>query len=108
VARVRHVRVDLWFHQRSTLSSRTWCRKAYTSVSTVCSSALLGGLVDLDVLYDQIAGIETLGISVCLRILEETEQEFGGLDWPSSAGNTELLACIILSTLPKYRSASDR
>ena len=67
---------------------------AYTSVSTVCSSTLLGSLVDLDVLNDQVAGIKTLGIRVCLSVLEETEQELSGLDWPSSARDTESLACI--------------
>ena len=65
---------------------------AYTSVSTVCSSALLGGLVDLDVLDNQVAGIETLGVGVCLSVLEETEKELGGLDWPSGSGDTESLA----------------
>lgn len=84
------------------------CRYAYTSMSTVCSSALLGGLVDLDVLDDQVAGIKTLRICVCLCILEETEEKFGGFDWPSSSGNTKLLACDILSKLPKYPSSSDR
>jgi hypothetical protein len=70
---------------------------AYTSVSTVCSSALLGRLVDLDVLDDQVAGIKTLGIGVCLCVLEETEQELGGLDWPSSSGDAKRFACVILS-----------
>lgn len=71
------------------------CRYAYTTVSTICSSALLRGLVDLDVLDDQVASIETLGICVRLCVLEETEQELGGLDWPSSSGYTECLACDI-------------
>lgn len=62
-------------------------------MSTVCSSALLGGLVDLDVLDDQVASIEALGICVCLGVLEETQKELGGLDWPSGARDTELLAC---------------
>ena len=62
-------------------------------MSTVCSSALLGGLVDLDVLNDQIAGIEALGICVCLCVLEEAKKEFGRLDWPPSSRDTELLAC---------------
>jgi len=61
-------------------------------VGTVCSATLLGGLVDLDVLDDKVAGIETLGIRVCLSVLEKTEQKLSGLYWPSSAGNTELLA----------------
>ena len=66
-------------------------------MSTVCSSSLLGGLVDLDVLNDQVAGIETLGVGVCLSVLEETEKELGGLDWPSGSGDTECLACDIPS-----------
>jgi hypothetical protein len=49
----------------------------YTAVSTVCSAALLGCLVDLDVLNDQVAGVETLGICVCFGVLEETQQKFG-------------------------------
>lgn len=61
-------------------------------MGTVCPSSLLGGLVDLDVLDDQVAGVETLGISVGLGVLEETEKELGGLDGPSSLGDTELLA----------------
>lgn len=64
-------------------------------MSAVCSSTLLGGLVDLDVLDDQVAGIETLGICVCLGVLEETQKELSGLDWPSGARDTELLACKI-------------
>jgi hypothetical protein len=61
-------------------------------VSTVCSATLLGGLVDLDVLNDQVAGIKALGICVCLGVLEETKKELSRLDWPSGAGNTELFA----------------
>jgi hypothetical protein len=49
------------------------CRYAYTSVSTICSSALLRGLVDLDVLDDQVASIETFGVCVRLCVLEETK-----------------------------------
>ena len=64
----------------------------YTTVGTVSPPALLGGLVDLDVLDDQVAGIETLGIGVGLGVLEETEQVLSGLDGPSSLGDTELLA----------------
>jgi hypothetical protein len=61
-------------------------------VGTVCPSSLLGGLVDLDVLDNQGTGVETLGISVGLSVLEETEEELGGLDGPSSLGDTKLLA----------------
>jgi hypothetical protein len=70
--------------------------------------SLLGGLVDLDVLNDQVAGIETLGVGVCLSVLEETEKELGGLDWPSGSGDTELLACDIPSILPSPKTSSDQ
>ena len=65
----------------------------YTTVSTVCPAALLRGLVDLDVLDDQIASVKTLGIGVGLGVLQEVKQELGRLDGPPSLGNAELLAC---------------
>ena len=71
---------------------RNECRHSYTSVGTVCSSSLFGGLVNLDVLDDQVAGIETFSVGVCLSVLEETEKELSGLDWPSGSGDTESLA----------------
>lgn len=61
-------------------------------MGTVCAAALLGGLVDLDVLDDQVGGIETLGVGVGLGVLQETEEELGGLDGPTGARDTELLA----------------
>lgn len=73
VARVRHVRVD-------------------ATVGAVSASPLLGGLVDLDVLDDQVGGIETLGVGVGLGVLEETEQELSRLDGPAGLGDTERLA----------------
>lgn len=66
--------------------------KTYTTVGTVCPSALLRGLVDLDVLDNQGTGVEALGIGVGLSVLEETEEVLGGLDGPASPGDTELLA----------------
>jgi hypothetical protein len=65
----------------------------YTTVGTVSAPALLGGLVDLDVLDDQVGGVETLGVGVGLSVLEETEKNLGGLDGPAGLGNTERLAC---------------
>lgn len=73
MARVRHVGVD-------------------TTVSAVCASALLGGLVDLDVLDDEGGGVEALGIGVGLSVAEETEEVLGRLGGPAGAGDTELLA----------------
>lgn len=66
--------------------------ETYTTVGTVCAAALLGGLVDLDVLDDQVAGVETLGVGVGLGVLEEREEELGRLDGPAGLGDTELLA----------------
>ena len=61
-------------------------------MSTVCASALLWCLVDLDVLDNEVASVEALGIGVGLGVLEETEKELGRLNWPAGAGDTELLA----------------
>lgn len=64
----------------------------YTTVGTVCPAALLGGLVDLDVLDNQGTGVEALGIGVGLGVAEEAEKELGRLDGPAGLGDTELLA----------------
>lgn len=64
----------------------------YATVGTVCAAALLGGLVDLDVLDDQVAGVKTLGIGVGLGVLEQTEKELGRLHGPPGAGDTPGLA----------------
>ena len=61
-------------------------------MGTVCPPPLLRGLVDLDVLDNQVAGVEALGVGVGLSVLEETEEEVGRLDGPPGAGNAELLA----------------
>jgi len=63
-----------------------------TTVGTVCSAALLGCLVHLDALDNQVGSIETLGIGVGFGVLEQAEKELGGLDWVTRLGNTELLA----------------
>lgn len=61
-------------------------------MGTVCPPALLGGLVDLDVLDNQVTSVETLGVGVGLGVPEEVEEEVGGLDGPASLVGTELLA----------------
>lgn len=61
-------------------------------MGTVCSAALLGGLVDLNVLDDEGTSVETLGICVGLGVLEKVQQELSRLDGPAGPGNTELLA----------------
>jgi hypothetical protein len=65
----------------------------YSAVSTVSASPLLGSLVDLNVLDEEVAGIEAFGIGIGLGVLEQIEKELGGLDRPAGLGDTELLAC---------------
>ena len=65
----------------------------YATVGTVCAAALLGCLVDLDVLDDQVASVKTLGVGVGLGVLEETEEEFGRLDWMTGFRDAKVLAC---------------
>lgn len=62
-------------------------------MGTVSAPALLGGLVDLDVLDDQVAGVETLGVGVGLGVLKEREEVLRGLHRPPGTVGTELLAC---------------
>lgn len=73
MAGVRHVRVD-------------------ATVSAVCSAALLGGLVDLDVLDNQVGGVKALGVGVGFGVLEKSQQKLGRLDGVSGFGDTKLLA----------------
>lgn len=61
-------------------------------MSTVSAAAALGSLVDLDVLDDQVAGVETLGVGVGLGVLQEVNEELGGLDGPAGLADTKLLA----------------
>lgn len=61
-------------------------------MGTVRAPALLGGLVDLDVLDDEVAGVEALGVGVGLGVAEKAEEEVGRLDGPAGLGDTELLA----------------
>jgi hypothetical protein len=63
-------------------------------VGTVCPAALLGSLINLDMLDDEVAGIEALGISIGLSILEKADKELSRLHGPASAGDTPLLAYI--------------
>ena len=97
VARVGHVRVDLVECQLATLPfslSRLRILRVitYTTVSTVGASPSLGGLVDLDVLDNEVTGVETLGVGVGLSVLEEVGEERGGLDGPASLADAPLVA----------------
>lgn len=68
-------------------------------MSTVGTSAALGSLVNLNVLNDEVACVETLGVGVSLGVLEETEQLLSGLDGPAGSGDTESLAYTHISDL---------
>ena len=70
-------------------------------MGTVCAPALLGGLVDLDVLDDQVAGVEALGVGVGLGVAEEREKVLSRLYGPPGTGDTELLACWTSAELAK-------
>lgn len=61
-------------------------------MSAVGATALLGRLVDLDVLDDQVAGVEAFGVGVRFGILEQAEEELGGLFGPAGFGDAELFA----------------
>ena len=61
-------------------------------MSTVCAATLLRGLVDLDVLDNEVGGVETLGVGVGLGVLEEREKELSALGGPAGLGDTESLA----------------
>jgi len=90
VGGVRHVGVDLEALECTNGLSNFG---TYTTVGTVSTPALLGGLVDLDMLDDQVAGVEALGVGVGLGVLEEAEQDLSGLLGPAGAGDAESLAC---------------
>jgi hypothetical protein len=73
----------------------------YTTMGTVCASSLLWCLVDLDVLDDEVGCVEALGVGIRFGVLEETEEELSGLNWPAGTGDAHLLAWeFYMSVLP--------
>ena len=64
-------------------------------MSTVGTTALLGCLVNLDMLDNQVASVQAFGICVRFGVLEETEEELGGLFGPAGFGDAELFACAV-------------
>lgn len=61
-------------------------------MGSVCSSSLFWCLVDLDVLDDEVVGVQAFGIGVGLGVLEQANKEFGGFDWVSGFRNPKLFA----------------
>jgi hypothetical protein len=80
----------------------------YATVGTVCAAALLGGLVDLDVLDDQVGGVKTLGVGVGLGVLEEREKELSALHGPAGLGDTESFAFRLPNQYPHFDDANSR
>ena len=66
--------------------------RTHPAVGAVRTAALLRRLVDLDVLDDQVARVEALGVGVGFGVLEQREEVLGRLDGPAGAGDAELLA----------------
>ena len=56
----------------------------------ISATTLFGRLVHLDVLDDQTAGIEAFGVRICLCVLEQAEEEFGGFLGPAGFRDAEL------------------
>lgn len=54
------------------------------TVGTVRAAAGLGGLLDHNVADDKLLGLEALGLSVGLSVLEEGKEELDRLDGPST------------------------
>ena len=46
-------------------------------MGTVSSTTLLWSLVDLNMLDDQVAGVEAFGVGIGFCVFEEAEEEFG-------------------------------
>lgn len=94
VAWVRHVGVDLsptpnnQSHHQNKLEVGE--RMTYTTMSAIRATTLFGRLVDLNVLDDEVAGVEAFGVGVCFCVLEEAEEEFGGFFGPAGFGDAEL------------------
>lgn len=63
-----------------------------STVRSVRPSALLWCLVDLNVLDDQVAGVQTFGVGIGFRVFEEGEEKFSRFDWMACARDTKLLS----------------
>ena len=64
-------------------------------MGTVSTTSLLRRLVDLDMLDDEIASIETFGVGVGLGVAKKCKEEFGGFDRPARARDAELLSYLM-------------
>jgi hypothetical protein len=61
-------------------------------VGSVSSSSSLNGSLGADVGDLALLGVETLGLSVGLQVLEESDNVFDRFLWPSSVEEVDLFA----------------
>merc|ERR1719370_2310119 len=57
-------------------------------MGSVCPPPHLGSTIDLNVLNDQVVGVQSLVLGVALSVLEELQKELSGLQRPSSLGGS--------------------
>jgi len=69
-------------------------RETYTTMGAIRPTPLLGRLVHLDVLDDQVARVEPLGVSIRFGVLEQAQQELGGFFRPPRFRYAKLFACV--------------
>ncbi len=62
-------------------------------MGTIRPSSLLGRLVDLDVLDDEVRGVEAFCVGVRFGVFEQVEEVGGGLLGPAGFADAELFAC---------------
>lgn len=65
-----------------------------SSVSSVCAAAGLGCLLDDNVADDKLLSVQSLGLSVSLGVLQQSEQELDRLDGPSTLSRLEFLGLL--------------
>jgi hypothetical protein len=63
-------------------------------MGTICSSALLWCLVDLNVLDNEVSGVQSLGFGIGFGVLEKINEKFARLDGPAGLGDAKRLSCI--------------
>ena len=66
-------------------------RNLHSTVSTVGTTTVLGGLVDNDAGDVKFFNVQTLGFSVGFSVLQEVSDELDGLDGPATLSGLEFL-----------------
>lgn len=61
-------------------------------MSAIGTATLFGRLVNLNVLHNEVACVEALGVGVCFSVSKKTEEIFGRFDRPASKRDSKLLS----------------